>query len=172
MKKLYIITYLSLCCGAIGHAQSVSPQVIASGGNYVSSASGSLSYTIGEAVTPTLSGGGHILTQGFQQPTDIINGLLDIEKEAFGSFSVYPIPATDKLWFGYEFPSQGLVKVELYNTLGQKLDFTITEAYESGKVIHSFDCTPYAAGQYILSATITASDNSQKVLSKQFLIIN
>lgn len=172
MKKLYSTFILGVCCSAMLHAQSTSPQVIASGGNYVSSPSGSISYTIGEAVTPTLSGGGHILTQGFQQPTDIVNGLLDIEKEAYGSFSLYPIPATDKLWFGYEFPSPGQVKVELYNTLGQKLDFTISEAYESGKVIHAFDCTPYAAGQYVLSVTFTTEGNSQKVLSKQFLKIN
>ena len=172
MIKVYSLLALFVFFYSFVQAQSVSPQVIASGGNYVSSASGSISYTIGEAVTPTLSGGGHILTQGFQQPTDIVNGLLDIEKEAFGSFSVYPIPAVDKLWFGYEFPTQGLVKVQLYNTLGQKLDFEMTEAYASGKVIHSFDCTSYAAGQYILSATFIASDNSQNILSKQFLKIN
>jgi hypothetical protein len=172
MSKLYPCLFILFCSCANSHAQSIAPQVIASGGNFISSSAGSISYTIGEAVTPTLSGGGHILTQGFQQPTDIVNGLLEIDKEAFGSFSVYPIPAVDKLWFGYEFPTQGLVKVELYNTLGQKLDFTITEAYESGKVIHSFDCTPYAAGQYILSATFTTSANEQNILSKQFIIIN
>ncbi|MCW3127647.1 MAG: hypothetical protein JWO03_3305 [Bacteroidetes bacterium] len=172
MNKLLPTLILSLCCSALVHAQSASPQVIASGGAYISSASGSISYTVGEAVTPTLAGGGHILTQGFQQPNDILIGLLDIEKEASGSFSVYPVPATDKLWFGYEFPAGGQVKVDLYNTLGQKLDFTLSEAYESGKVVHSFDCTPYAAGQYVLSVTITAADNSLKTLSKQFLIIN
>ncbi|MCW3126532.1 MAG: hypothetical protein JWO03_2190 [Bacteroidetes bacterium] len=171
MKKTTPALVLMLLCCTFVHAQAVAPQVIASGGNYISSASGSISYTIGEAVTPTLAGGGHILTQGFQQPTDIVNGLLDIEKEAYGSFTVYPIPATDKLWFGYEFPTQGLVKIELYNTLGQKLDLSISEAYESGKVVHSLDCTSYAAGQYILSATITTSDNDQKTLSKQFLIV-
>lgn len=172
MKKLYFTLFITLCCYTFVYSQSTSPQVIASGGAYISSASGSISYTVGEVVTPTLAGGGNILTQGFQQPNDILIALLDIEKEASGSFSVYPVPATDKLWFGYEFSAGGQVKVDLYNTLGQRLDFTLTEAYESGKIVHSFDCTPYAAGQYILSVTITATDNSQKTISKQFVIIN
>ena len=172
MKKSYPILFGLLCCILYVRAQTLSPQVVASGGNYISSSAGSVSYTVGEPVTTTISGGGNYLTQGFQQPTDIVNGLLDIDKEAFGSFSVYPVPVIEKLWFGYEFPAQGQVTVELYNTLGQKLDYTLTESYESGKVVHSFDCTPYAAGQYIITATFTAFDNSKKILSKQFLIIN
>ena len=172
MRKLYIFVIAMYCCSASLRAQTVSPQVVASGGSFISSSAGSVSYTVGEPVTTTISGGGNYLTQGFQQPTDIVNGLLDIDKEAFGSFSVYPVPAVEKLWFGYEFPAQGQVTVELYNTLGQKLDFTLTESYESGKVVHSFDCTPYAAGQYIITATFTTPDNSKQTLSKQFLIIN
>ena len=172
VKKHYSLIILSFYCISLAYAQTLSPQVVASGGNYISSSAGSVSYTVGEPVTTTISGGGNYLTQGFQQPTDIVNGLLDIDKEAFGSFSVYPVPAIEKLWFGYEFPAQGQVTVELYNTLGQKLDYTLTESYESGKVVHSFDCTLYAAGQYIITATFTTPDNSKKFLSKQFLIIN
>ena len=49
-------------------AQSLSPQVIASAGGYQSNAAGSLSFTIGETNTQTLSSATHMLTQGFQQP--------------------------------------------------------------------------------------------------------
>ncbi|MBK8683873.1 MAG: hypothetical protein IPN26_02195 [Bacteroidetes bacterium] len=52
-------------------AQSLSPQVIASSGGYQSNAAGSLSFTIGETNTQTLSSANHILTQGFQQPFEI-----------------------------------------------------------------------------------------------------
>lgn len=153
-------------------AQTVSPQVVATGGNFISSSAGSISYTIGETVTPTLTGGSNIITQGFQQPTDIVNGLLDIDKEAAGSFSVYPIPATDKLWYGYEFPETGRVTIALHTLLGQAMEYTLTEAYASGKVVHSFDCTALAAGSYILSATFTDGNDAPKILSKQFLIIH
>ena len=53
------------------NAQSLSPQVIASAGGYQTSASGSLSFTIGETNTQTLSSATHKLTQGFQQPFEI-----------------------------------------------------------------------------------------------------
>jgi len=43
-------------------------QIIASAGNYFQNGSGSVSFTMGEPATNTLSGNGVILTQGFQQP--------------------------------------------------------------------------------------------------------
>ncbi|MBK7761876.1 MAG: hypothetical protein IPI46_00700 [Bacteroidetes bacterium] len=49
-------------------AQTLSPQVIASAGGYQSNASGSLSFTISETNTQTLTSANHMLTQGFQQP--------------------------------------------------------------------------------------------------------
>jgi hypothetical protein len=171
MKK-QILLIASVCCSLASQAQSLSPQVVASAGNYVSSAAGSLSYTIGEPVVTTVSGGSNILTQGFQQPNDIVSGLLDIEREAFGSFSLYPIPATDKLWFGYEFPEEGKVEIAMYDALGQKLEFTLSESYESGKIVHSFDCSNYAAGNYVLTATFITKDNNRKVLSKKFQLFN
>ncbi len=50
------------------NAQSLSPQVIASAGGYHSNANNSLSFTIGETNTQTLSSASNMLTQGFQQP--------------------------------------------------------------------------------------------------------
>jgi len=49
-------------------SQSVSPQVLATTGAYQSAGSISLSYTVGEVATQTLTSAGNILTQGFQQP--------------------------------------------------------------------------------------------------------
>jgi hypothetical protein len=172
MKHLASFFLVFCICCSSARSQSLSPTVVASGGNYVSGTTGSISYTIGEPVTTTITGSNNTLTQGFQQPNDIINGLLDIEKEANGSFSVYPVPTTDKLWFGYEFNTEGKVTIELVNALGQKLDYTLSESYQSGKVVHSFDCTPYAAGNYMLSATFTAGGTNRQVLTKKFQIVN
>jgi hypothetical protein len=49
-------------------AQSTSPTVIASSGEYFENANNSISYTLGEIATETFSNGSNILTQGFQQP--------------------------------------------------------------------------------------------------------
>jgi hypothetical protein len=170
MKQLLFGIVFFLCVIS-AHSQTLAPTVVASGGQYISGPSGSISYTIGESMTTTAIGLNNSITQGFQQPNDMINGLLDVEKEANGAFSVYPVPATDKLWFGYEFNAEGNVTVALFNTLGQKMDYTLTESYQSGKVIHTIDCAAFAAGHYLLSATYSAGGTHQ-TLTRKFQIIN
>ncbi len=71
IKIKLIITFIGLTTDLlIGtlNAQTLSPQVIASSGGYQSNTAGSLSFTIGETNTQTLSSATHLLTQGFQQP--------------------------------------------------------------------------------------------------------
>lgn len=71
MKKiLLVLLMIKLSCDQCVKlsAQSLSPQVIASAGGYQSNATGSLSFTIGETNTTTLSTATAMLTQGFQQP--------------------------------------------------------------------------------------------------------
>jgi hypothetical protein len=155
----------------IAGAQSLSPEVVSTTGNFTSSAGGSISSTVGEPVVTTLSSASHTVTQGFQQPNDIVSGLLDREKEASGAFSVYPIPATRELWFGYELPEGCTVDVSVYDALGRKMDFRFTEEYVSGKSIHSLDCNLYAAGHYMLSIVYITKDSQRNVMSKKFQIV-
>ena len=171
--KNTILLVLFFAFVTISRAQILSPTVISTAGNYSVVGGTSLSSTIGEmAAVQTLSSGNVILTQGFQQPNDVVNGLLDIEKGEEGSFSVYPNPTQARLWFGYEFTQTGKVEVSLYNIVGQKLDYTLNESYESGKLVHSFDCSAYAAGNYVLSVKLTPSVGKEVILSKKFQIIN
>lgn len=74
IKQLCVWGVVRLCCGlsASMHAQTLSPQVMASSGGFQSNAAGSLSFTIGEPNTQTLASANEILTQGFQQPNEII----------------------------------------------------------------------------------------------------
>ena len=174
MKRTILIV---LFCGSIlaSKAQTLSPTVLSTTGNYSVVGNVSLSSTVGEMAaiqTFTSGNGATILTQGFQQPNDHLIGLLEIEKGADGSFSVYPNPTSARLWFGYEFPQTGKIEVSLYNIIGQKLDFTLTETYESGKLLHNFDCSAYAAGDYVLSVKLTPTVGKDIILSKKFQIIN
>ncbi len=172
MKKALLAAFVFAGISA-ANAQTLSPTVIATAGSYSTGSNGySLSSTVGEPVITTLTQGSTILTQGFQQPNDVVNGLLDIEKEADGAFSVYPNPTSDKLWFGYEFNQTGKVEVSLYDIVGQKLDYTLSESYDNGKQIHSFDCSSYAAGNYVLSVKLTPSTGKEVILSKKFQVIN
>ena len=169
-KQLLYICVIAFTVSA--SAQTLSPSVIASSGNYASGGGFSLSYTVGElAAVQTFSAGNHILTQGFQQPNDILNGLLDIEKGADGAFSVYPVPAQTTLWYGYEFNEAGKVEVSLFNIIGQKMDYSFTETYDNGKLIHNFDCSTYASGAYILSVKFTSTAGQEKIISKKIQLL-
>jgi hypothetical protein len=75
MKKTFKILLMVLLPGLLA-AQSLSPVVIASAGNYYQGSNASLSWTLGEVATETYTSGNVILTQGFQQPISIsITGL-------------------------------------------------------------------------------------------------
>jgi len=171
MKKALL--YFSVLIFSISaSAQTLSPTVIASGGNYAVAGGASLSYTIGElAAVQTFTASNVILTQGFQQPNDIVSGLLDIEKGPDGSFSVYPVPAQTTLWYGYEFTQGGKVEVSMINVLGQKMNYSLNETYDSGKLVHSFDCSSYASGNYILTVKFTSPTGQEKILTKKVQIL-
>jgi hypothetical protein len=81
MTKKNIISIITLVLTSLWignnvvNGQTVTPQVIASAGGYHDNISGSLSFTIGETNTQTLSSAPHMLTQGFQQPFELIINL-------------------------------------------------------------------------------------------------
>lgn len=173
MKKTFLLLTISIACFAV-KAQSLTPTVISSTGGYATSPNGSLSYTVGEmTMVQTFSAGNTILTQGFQQPNDNITGLLDVTRDAFGSFVLYPNPAVDNLWYGFTFPESGKINVSVYNDLGQKISDVLATNYTTGKSVEQLTVSNYAAGTYFLSVNFV-SDKTGKthVVSKQFQVIN
>ena len=174
MKKLYI-TFLAIA-GTLtfAAAQSLSPQVISSTGGFSTSGNGSLSYTVGEmTMVQTFSAGGNILTQGFQQPNDFTVGLLDVTKDDFGSFVVYPNPAVDNLSYGFAFPESGKVEIAVYNNAGQRMADVYNANYVDGKTIEVLNVSNYAAGLYFMTANfVSAKDGKAYSVSKKFQVIN
>lgn len=156
------------------YAQSLTPTVISSTGGFSSNANGSLSYTVGEmSMVQTFSASGNILTQGFQQPNDQLVGLIDITKDEFGSFVVYPNPAVDNLWFGFQFPEEGRIAIAVYDVLGQKVAEVYNGNYDTGKTTDGFAVSNFAAGSYYLSLTFTSDkDNRTHLVTKPFQVIN
>lgn len=69
LKALLLI--MPVFMSTIARTQSLSPKVIATGGGYQTSVNASLSFTIGESVTQTLTASNNMLTQGFQQPLEL-----------------------------------------------------------------------------------------------------
>jgi hypothetical protein len=173
--KTWLLTAVVLVFGFTNmQAQSLSPQVIASTGGYSSNANGSLSYTVGEmTMVQTFSANGNILTQGFQQPNDNVTGLIDLTQDEFGSLVVYPNPAVDNMWFGFQLPEEGKVQIALYDVLGQKVSDLYNANYDNGKIVEQVNVSTYAAGVYMLTMNfVSAKDGKTHISSKKFQVIN
>ncbi len=71
IKLLSIIAYCLLLT-ASSFGQSISRKVISTAGGTLTGGSSQITFNIGETVIPTLSAGGSIITQGFEQPGEQI----------------------------------------------------------------------------------------------------
>jgi len=116
MKKTLLIIYFCLLPSAflLVKAQSFSPDVIGSAGAYAASASGSMSWTIGEVMTETYSSAGNFFTQGFHQPESIPISVNEISSSQ--NISIYPNPTSG------EFTVYGLlssVQLQIFNSIGE-----------------------------------------------------
>ena len=72
MNKRTLLLF-GILCGNIGFGQTLTPEVLAASGDYFTSTSNSLSWTLGESVIETYSSSNNSLTQGFQQSCRPIN---------------------------------------------------------------------------------------------------
>ena len=172
MKKVYLLAIV-LVSALFSNAQMLTPTVIASTGGFSSNANGSLSYTVGEmTMVQTFSANGNILTQGFQQPNDNITGLIDLTQDEFGSFVVYPNPAVDNMWFGFQLPEEGKVQITLYDAIGQKISDVYHTSYDNGKIVEQLNVSAYASGVYMLTMSFVSNkDGKVHVSSKKFQVI-
>ena len=173
MTKFTLILAIFLV-PVVMHAQSITPTVIASSGNYVAAGGYTMSSTVGEmTMVKTFSAGGKILTQGFQQSyKDTVLGLMDITQDEYGSFVVYPNPAVDNFYNGFQLPQQGRVDILLYNELGQKVADLYHANYDTGKTIEAANVSNFSAGTYFLSMIFVSSgDGKTHVTTKKLQVI-
>ena len=148
MKK--IITILFLFAGiSFAGAQSLDRFVIASSGDYAQVSSITISYTVGElaAVESFLGNPLMHLTQGFQQPEEWYKGVEEIKMDS--QFAVFPNPAADKVAVRFLAPTDGTVRIRLYNVLAQTIkdqDFFT----EIGRSDYLLDLTGISQGLYLI----------------------
>jgi hypothetical protein len=100
-------------------AQSISNKVLPSGGGNLSANNVQLSFTIGETVIPTFSSSSNMISQGFQQPSDISSSALKSYFE-LATFDAYAEYRTAKLLFvtNTSFKTDYLVLERLNNATG------------------------------------------------------
>ncbi|HLN53253.1 MAG TPA: T9SS type A sorting domain-containing protein [Lentimicrobium sp.] len=95
MKKLLvIITILTLLVSQTIRSQDITKSVIGSCGQTQSSEGNRISWTVGEPVIGTMTGGGHQIGNGFYSSLDL-SVLITAEKEQTSNIEVYPNPASE-----------------------------------------------------------------------------
>lgn len=117
-------------------------QVVCAAGQEHANADRSITYTLGEPVNTTVTGGSAALTQGFNQPWAII--ATGVEEPAEDNISVYPNPTRHELYVNNPAHREG-DRFRLLNAAGARvLDGNVT-----GRIT-SLDMDRYAAGGYLL----------------------
>jgi len=122
-------------------------EVISSGGNYDETSSGSLSWTIGETTTETVSDGTNTLTQGFQQSNLTVSEIKNSNLENV-NIKLYPNPTTDLVIL--ETNKITDLDFKIYSTNGKLLK---TEKINNTETQIFF--TEYSSGIYFLTISNT-----------------
>lgn len=146
MKKILLLTGLSLCLSGWITAQSVSPDAIACSGEFYSNAQGSVSWTLGEPMGETYMNTNNQLTQGFQQPWDFGTNVPVVSSTV--SADVFPNPTVGLVNLQFGDASNGLYLIEICNLLGQQLSTTQVIATPSARTTISL--ADYANGIYFI----------------------
>jgi len=144
MKKQ--IALLIFCSSATAFSQQVTPQVIASTGDYFVGSSSTLSWTLGEIAIDTYYGTSNTLAQGFQQPQLSFSEIENFAPEIL--LSVYPNPTTSEINLQIDDNSE-MLQIQILDVHG-KLIFS--DSY-SGNAIKKIDFSSYPDGLYLLQVS-------------------
>ena len=147
-QSAVLTVWLTLLIGTVS-AQTVSPSVISTAGGLAANASGSLSYTVGEmAMIETFAGPTNFLTQGFQQPWELITAVHDDPLPV--GLRVYPNPTDHYFYVRTVYDEPVTFRLNIINVFGQSVLQAIHE--HTGKTtIQSVYAGHLPAGIYLVT---------------------
>ncbi len=148
MTKIKLLLMM-LLVGTLARAQMLTPQVVSSGGSYVSSGAGSLSQNFGEMVVQTLTAGSSILTQGFEQPYPEQTVGINDPNDPGMSIKLYPNPASDYVSVSIVSEKSGDYLFTIVDVAGRQVSASLLAASAIGSV-HTIDVTNLASGLYFM----------------------
>ncbi len=120
MKNLLFLSLLIFLAAFELKAQ----EVIASGGDYFENSSVSISWTLGEPVTETVTDGTNILTQGFQQSKLTATEIFNVNTDKF-DIRLFPNPTLNMI----------NIKTSDYENLTYNISDTNGKLLKEGKLI-------------------------------------
>lgn len=153
MKYLFALLFVpaTLCA----QAQSLTPEVQSSSGDFYSGGGVTLSWTLGEMATETYSNPSNVVTQGFQQPDVTVTKTE--EANAGINVVVFPNPSAEQLNIELTSVASRKMKLELIDINGRLVHTQQTEV-PAGVQTLSMNIASLAAGQYVLRVKDTVKN--------------
>ena len=142
-----LLSLLLLPVFSVAQDYSLCMQVIGSTGKAASRDGMHFTYTVGEAVTATLTGGVNKVTQGFHQyDVCAVVSTHDVDLAAW-NIEVFPNPTADLLTVRFSAEKSNTLNLSVYTPLGQAVltDQTLTQP--DGSLL---DCSQWQPGIYLL----------------------
>ena len=146
-RLIIIIISLTISPALFSQNLRLAGSVLSTAGDYSSSASNKLSWTVGEPVVDVLKTVNHILTVGFQQNWDKIVAVEDVEYN--WQILAYPNPVTDKVFIRFASPGSSEIIIELLNVTGGKVFSKKMKNLIDDELI-TIDVAALRAGLYLL----------------------
>jgi len=148
MKKRILLIPACLF-SLLSNAQTIERAVISSGGAYIEQGLHTLSYSVGQLSTETVTSSNNILTQGFQQPEDFFTAIHEV-KTNDRLITVYPNPVTSEIHVGIKSQSIPEFRLEVMDIMG-KLVMGEMKVYSNTENV--IDLSMLVPGSYIIRVT-------------------
>jgi hypothetical protein len=145
MKARVVILAISILAGLTSSSQSVSRQLLGSGGDIFINQEYRLEWSLGELSTETYSNSSLVLNQGFHQGKFLITAV-ESNKDLNFNIEVYPNPTNDFISLKSEFPETENVQYVLTNVSGKILLSGIIK-----NPIEQIDFSKLESGVYFLT---------------------
>lgn len=155
----YLILFTIFFAGVLNsNSQTISPELISPAGDHFSkNGVGSLSWSIGEVVTETLTNGSLIITQGFHQTYKPTSSNVNVP---LFEAKVYPNPTSD--WINVKSKIGGVCLIKIIDTHG-KLALPVINSNQSNNMINLSDLS---SGTYILQIINKEFQSEFKVIKQ------
>lgn len=157
MNRFIVTALLVVSLFSINRANA--QQVIAACGGEAKSSNFSVTYTVGEVATQTLSGGAFIVNQGFQQPSYVVTSIED--NFLLMDLKIFPNPTTGILHAEISQSPEARLLVRLYDIKGQ-LILEKEESLIDGQGRFELNLSNLTPGIFILK--IFSKDKPLKVM--------
>jgi|LakMenEpi03Aug12_release.lakeMendotaPanAssembly.Ray.scaffolds.fasta_scaffold69435_3 hypothetical protein len=160
MKIILVILFVLF--SAHIKAQSLTPTVVSSTGNFKVTGGYSLSSTVGEPITTTVTSANYILTQGFQQQSLKGVSVQEIQTENL-NINVFPNPATEEVHVLILSPRASNTQVKMFDIIGREIIVPTTIINEGTQKQFTLNLKSLSASMYFISVNDQINRTTQTI---------